>query len=705
MNIVPQKMLVTTALPYANGPLHLGHILEAIQADIWVRFQKLRGHECHFISGDDAHGTPIMLKAQAQGLSPEALIERIYQSHLADFQGFGIDFDHFYTTHSAENKALCQLFYERLRARGDIVQRSIAQAFDPIKQLFLPDRYVKGGCPKCEAPDQYGDNCEQCGATYSPMDLKNPLSVLSGVAPLSRDSEHYFFCLEHYQDFLKEWVAQADHLQPEIAKKLSEWFQTGLAQWDISRDAPYFGFKIPDTEEKYFYVWLDAPMGYMSIFKHYLASSEKNTHDATAQAHRLSADPDEKHPNFEDYWSSNSTAALYHFIGKDIIYFHGLFWPALLKGAGFRTPTRIFAHGFLTVNGQKMSKSRGTFIQAQTYLQHLDADYLRYYFASKLNSSIEDLDLNMDDFLAKTNADLVGKFVNIASRSAGLLEKHFNNVLSPTLSKHFQEDYQSFVDAGAAIAKYYEERAFNRVVQQVMQLADHTNRLIDLHKPWVLAKSSDPLDRQALWDICSMGIHCFRLLALYLKPIVPKLAQRAALFLNSPLEWDCAKQILLGHQLNPFEALIKRIDTHTLEALMNEVQHSQEDHNHKALNPSAPVSATAPIKPAISIDQFNQVDLRVGKIIHAEGIPEAQKLIKLSVDLGEERPRQIFAGIKEAYEPESLIGKWVAVVANLAPRTMRFGVSEGMLLASGPGGSDVWLIEPHPNCKPGTPIK
>lgn len=716
MSASPRKILVTTALPYANGPLHLGYMVETIQADIWVRFQKMMGHTCHFISADDAHGTPIMLLAQKRGLSPEALIEEIYQSHVKDLKAFEIDFDNFYSSHSPENQELSKAIYEKLLKRGDIVKRSIAQAFDPVKALFLPDRYVKGECPKCDAANQYGDNCEQCGATYTPMDLKNPVSVLSGVPPIQKESEHHFFCLEHYQDFLKQWIETEglnDHIQPEVRKKLLEWFKTGLAQWDISRDAPYFGFKIPGTQDKYFYVWLDAPIAYMATFKHYC---------------------DKQALNFEEYWRKDSQTELYHFLGKDIIYFHGLFWPAILEGAGFRTPTRLFTHGFLTVDGKKMSKSRGTFIQAGTYLNHLEPEYLRYYFASKSNDSIEDMDFQAQDFVSKVNADLVGKWANIASRTASFINKNFKNHLS-SLDPASMTLHEPFVLLGDKLKDCYENRQLNMALALIMQLSDQVNQYIDMHKPWVLAKSHNVEDLSKCHKVCSLSLHLFWLLTIYLSPVIPKLAAKAALFLKKDLDWHKHwenRHLFFpeGHRIKTFEPLVQRIDLKTVEAMMIEAQNnlpknpvdsdasdskqskqatlSNTDSNTEASQ--CPVNAfiPEPVLATIHIDHFSQIDLRVGKVVQAEAVPEAQKLIKLQVDIGEERPRQIFAGIKEAYEPEMLIGKLVAVVANLEPRKMRFGLSEGMLLATGGGGSDkskVWIIEPNEQSIPGMKIK
>lgn len=656
-----RKILVTAALPYANGPLHLGHMVEYIQPDIWVRFQRLIGNTCYFVCGDDAHGTPIMLRAEKENMTPEALIAKSYDEHTADLKAFNISFDNFHTTHSPENKALATDIYQKLLARNDITKRTIKQAFDPIKNLFLPDRYVKGECPKCAENEQYGDNCEQCGATYSPIELKNPISVISGATPIEKESEHYFFCLDHYEAFLKEWTTKG-HLQSEIAQKLKEWFTAGLQQWDISRDAPYFGFEIPNAPGKYFYVWLDAPIGYMASFKNLC---DKNPH-----------------LSFEEYWHKDSTTELYHFIGKDIVYFHALFWPAILKGSDFRTPNNIFVHGFLTINGQKMSKSRGTFIDARTYLKHLNPEYLRYYFATKLGTGIDDIDFQMEDFVARINADLVGKLVNIASRSAGFITKLFNGQLSAHCSEPAL--YQEFVSAGETIKAFYEAREYNRAVREIMRLADTANRYIDDKKPWVLAKTPD--SHAETGEVCSLGLNLFRLLITYLKPILPLLAEKVEQFLNVELRWDNRETPLTAHVIQPFQPLLQRIELKEVTA-MSEA-------------PKENIS----IQETISIDDFAKIDLRIAKIVNAEPVEEAQKLLKLTVDVGGET-RQIFAGIKEAYEPEALIGKLTVVVANLAPRKMRFGVSEGMVLAAGPGGRDLWILEPHTGAEPGMRVK
>lgn len=535
-----RKILITIALYYANGPIHLGHMVEAIQADIWARFQKLRGHNCLFISGDDAHGTPIMLTARNQGITPEVLIKQVHTEHTQDFQNFLIDFDNFYTTHSPENEKLSRFIYKRLKENGDITTRTITQCYDPVENIFLSDRYIKGECPRCGANDQYGDNCEICGATYNPMDLINPVSAISGAPPTQKESLHFFFRLENYSQLLQHWI-QSDHLQLQVKNKLKEWFGQGLKQWDISRDAPYFGFEIPDTPGKYFYVWLDAPIGYMASLKN--LSLQKPEID------------------FNLYWQQNSPTELYHFIGKDIVYFHALFWPAMLYGAGFRMPTGIFVHGFLTINGQKMSKSRGTFITAKKYLQHLDPEYLRYYLAAKLSAQVEDIDLSAQDFAARVNADLVGKYVNLASRCVSFITKNFSGKLASQL--HDIKLFKNFVFEGNKIANYYETLNYNRAVRSIMTLADRANQYIDHYKPWILAK--DPGHTRELQTICTQGLNLFKLLSVYLKPILPTTAKNVETFLNIPeMTWENRKDALLDHRINPFKPLMQRIDKKSL---------------------------------------------------------------------------------------------------------------------------------------------
>ena len=671
-----RKILVTSALPYANGPIHLGHLVEYIQTDIWVRFQKQRGHQCYYVCADDTHGTPIMLRADSENISPETLIARVAQEHLADFTEFSVAFDNYHSTHSEENREFSSLIYKRLRDAGHINSRTITQAYDPVKLMFLPDRFIKGECPKCGAADQYGDSCEACGATYSPTDLKNPVSALSGEKPIAKDSVHYFFNLGNFADMLQAWTS-AGHLQAEVCNKLSEWLENGLQEWDISRDAPYFGFEIPDAPGKYFYVWLDAPIGYMASFKNLC---------------------DKQGLDFDAFWTKESDTELYHFIGKDIIYFHALFWPAMLSGAQFRTPSAIFAHGFLTVNGEKMSKSRGTFIKARTYLEHLNPEYLRYYFAAKLNAGVDDIDLNFEDFTQRVNSDLVGKVVNIASRCSSFIHKRFEGELAATCSE--PDLFAQFVDANSKIAEYYEAREFGKAMREIMALADQANQYIDEKKPWVIAKETD---RDAeLQQVCSMGINLFRLLVVYLQPVLPVLAEQAYQFLNiAPQAWPQATTPLLQHRINPFAPLMTRVEADKIQAILSA---SQSDLQAAASTPPPAVKHCEAIAPTIEFDDFAKIDLRVAKILKAEAVAGAEKLLQLTVDIGDET-RNIFAGIKSAYAPEDLEGKFTVVVANLAPRKMRFGVSEGMVLAAGPGGKDIWIIAPELGATAGMRVK
>ena len=677
-----RKILITSALPYANGPIHLGHLLEYIQTDIWSRFQKARGHQCYYVCADDAHGTPIMLKAQQLGLTPEQMIAQTAIEHQADFAEFLIGFDNYHSTHSSENQAFASEIYTKLDAGGYIKRRSISQLFDPEKQMFLPDRFVKGDCPKCGALDQNGDSCDVCGATYSPTELKNPKSVVSGATPVLKDSEHYFFDLPAFEQMLQDWT-RGGALQSEMANKLQEWFKDGLQQWDISRDAPYFGFEIPGAPGKFFYVWLDAPIGYLASFKNYC---------------------DKTGIDFNQFWQLDSDAEVYHFIGKDIIYFHSLFWPAMLHGAGYRKPTSVFAHGFVTVNGAKMSKSRGTFIKARTYLEHLNPEYLRYYFASKLTSGIVDLDLNLEDFAQKVNADLVGKVVNIASRCASFISKKFNGTLSSNLSE--PELFAEFIAQGDSIAAAFEEREYARAVRDIMALADKANQYIDAKAPWVLAK--DDSKQQETLDVCSMGINLFRVLMHYLKPVLPAMAREVEAFLNSELRWDNYQQPLLNHAVNPFKALMQRVDPVKVQAMVDASKDNLQATAAPAVQASAaPTAAVAEIEaiaPTINIDDFAKLDLRIAKIISAEHVEGADKLLRLQLDLGNEQ-RQVFAGIKAAYQPEQLVGRLTVMVANLAPRKMKFGMSEGMVMAAGPGGSEIFLLSPDDGATPGMRVK
>ncbi len=670
-------MLVTCALPYANGSIHLGHMLEHIQADIWVRYQRMRGHQVHFICADDAHGTPIMLKAQQMGITPEEMIAAVSKEHQADFAGFNISFDNYHSTHSDENRELAELIYGRLKNGGFIKSRTISQLFDPEKSMFLPDRFVKGTCPKCKSPEQYGDNCDSCGATYSPTELIDPKSAVSGATPVMKDSEHFFFDLPQFEKWLAEWVRGSGAIQEEMANKMQEWFESGLQQWDITRDAPYFGFEIPGAPGKYFYVWLDAPIGYMASFKN-LCNKRGDI-------------------DFDSYWKADSDAELYHFIGKDIAYFHCLFWPSMLEGANFRKPTKVNVHGYVTVNGAKMSKSKGTFIKASTYLNHLDPECLRYYYAAKLNSRIDDLDLNLEDFVQRVNADVVNKLVNLASRNAGFIAKRFGGKLAATCAE--PELYAEFANARTAIAEAYESREFSRAIREIMALADKANRYVDDKAPWVIAKQ-EGADAE-LQAVCSVGINLFRVLMAYLKPVMPLLAERAEAFLAETLSWDGIEMPLVDHTVAPFKALFSRIEPAKIEAM---IEASKEDlAKEQAPKVTGPL-ADDPISETITYDDFAKIDLRVALIKKAEAVPEAEKLLKLQLDIGGET-RQVFAGIKSAYNPEDLEGKLTVMVANLAPRKMRFGMSEGMVLAAGPGGKDLWILEPQEGAQPGMRVK
>lgn len=670
-------MLVTCALPYANGSIHLGHMLEHIQADIWVRYQRMRGHQVHFVCADDAHGTPIMLKAQQLGITPEEMIAAVSQEHQADFAGFNISFDNYHSTHSDENRELAGLIYGRLQAGGKIKSRTISQLFDPEKSMFLPDRFVKGTCPKCKSPEQYGDNCDSCGATYSPTELIDPKSAVSGATPVMKDSEHFFFDLPQFEKWLADWVRGSGAIQEEMANKMQEWFESGLQQWDITRDAPYFGFEIPGAPGKYFYVWLDAPIGYMASFKN-LCNKRGDI-------------------DFDSYWKADSDAELYHFIGKDIAYFHCLFWPSMLEGAGFRKPTKVNVHGYVTVNGAKMSKSKGTFIKASTYLNHLDPECLRYYYAAKLNSRIDDLDLNLEDFVQRVNADVVNKLVNLASRNAGFIAKRFDGKLAATCAE--PELYAEFANARTAIAEAYESREFSRAIREIMALADKANRYVDDKAPWVIAKQ-EGADAE-LQAVCSVGINLFRVLMAYLKPVMPHLAERAEAFLAETLSWDGIATPLVDHTVAPFKALFSRIEPAKIDAM---IEASKEDLAKEQAPKATGPLVDDPISETIAYDDFAKVDLRVALITKAEAVPEADKLLKLQLDIGGET-RQVFAGIKSAYNPEDLEGKLTVMVANLAPRKMRFGMSEGMVLAAGPGGKDLWILEPQEGAQPGMRVK
>ena len=675
-----RRILVTSALPNANGPIHLGHVLEQIQTDIWVRFQRMRGNQAIYVCADDTHGTATMIKAEQEGVAAETLVENMRQLHVADSQGFLIAHDNYYSTHSPENQHYSELIYNRLQKAGLIFTEEVEQLYDPEKGLFLADRFVVGSCPKCKTPDQYGDNCENCGATYNANELIDPKSIFSGATPELRGSDHYFFDLGRYTDFLKEWT-RSGAVQPEIANKLAEWLDDGLRAWDISRDAPYFGFTIPGTTDKYFYVWMDAPIGYMASFQ-----------NLCDQGNDL---------NFDDFWAADSSAEVHHFIGKDIVNFHALFWPAVLDGANFRTPTKVHTHGFLTVDGTKMSKSRGTFILAKTYLDHLSPEYLRYYYAAKLNGSADDLDLNLEDFVARVNADLVGKVINIASRTAGFLVKQFDGVLADTV--HDEALMAQFHAQVEPIAALFEAGDTAKAMREVTALADAANQYIAKHEPWNMAK--DPEQRDAVQLVCSQGINMFRCLAIFLKPVLPEMAEKAKAFLNvEPLAWADAEAPLLGHTISKFKPMLQRIETAQIDKMV-EASKQRE-------SAPAPTSAQTTGKPAapdeasdvISIDDFMKVQLKVARIVEAAPVEGADKLLQLTLDVGDHQ-RQVFSGIKAAYQAEDLVGRLTVVVANRAPRKMRFGVSQGMVLAAGPGGSDIFLLSPDSGAEPGMDVK
>ena len=696
-----RTLLVTSALPYANGAPHLGHMVEYVQTDIWVRFQRMRGHDCLFIWASDAHGTPIMLKARQEGITPEQLIERVGGEQRRDFGEFDISYDNFHTTHSDENREVTYEIYRRLVAGGHIRRETIVQAYDEQAKMFLPDRYVRGTCPRCGALDQYGDSCEVCGATYTPADLLHAVSVVSGTAPVQKQSEHLFFKLGDFEPMLRAWTS-GDRLQSAVTAKLDEWFSAGLRDWDISRDEPYFGFGIPGETGKYFYVWLDAPIGYLSSLLQYCRRTGRD---------------------FDRYWQPDSDAEVYHFIGKDIVYFHTLFWPAVLVGAGYRPPTSVFAHGFLTVNGLKMSKSRGTLISARTWLDHLPAEYLRYYFASRLGDGVEDLDLNLDDFVAKVNSDVVGKLVNIASRCAGFITRGSAGRLASTLADAALQG--EFAAAGERVAALYEGRDLAGAMREIMSLTDRANLYIDQQKPWLMAK--DPARAAEVQAVCTQGINLFRVLAVYLKPVMPRLAAGAEKFFGLPSQnWADAATPLLDTAINAYEPLATRVDPAAVKALLAASAESLKPVSApeaaattvpvvtaKSAAKPAKVAATSAAKSAelvappaeLSIDDFMKVDLRIARIDSAELVDGADKLLRLGVDLGELGQRQIFAGIRSAYEPAQLVGRLTVVVANLAPRKMRFGLSEGMVLAAGPGGQEIFLLSPDAGATPGMKVK
>lgn len=683
-----RKMLVTSALPYANGNIHLGHMVEHIQTDVWVRFQKMRGHECHYVCADDTHGTPVMLAAQKKGISPEDMIAQVREEHLADFLGFGIGYDNYYTTHSEENRELSSQIYLALKDNGKIVSRTIEQLFDPEKNMFLPDRFVKGECPSCHAKDQYGDNCEVCGATYNPTELINPFSAISGATPVLRESEHFFFRLGECEDYLKEWTQGSTeladgrvqpHLQAEALNKMNEWIEGGLQDWDISRDAPYFGFEIPGVKDKYFYVWLDAPIGYLAAFKNLCA--------------RTGVD-------FDSFLKPDTDTEMYHFIGKDILYFHALFSPATLKFSGLRAPTGVFAHGFLTVDGQKMSKSRGTFITAKSYLDEgLNPEWMRYYIAAKLNSRIEDIDLNLQDFIARVNSDLVGKYINIASRAAGFVHKRFEGKLSDVSSSELIQKLQA---TSETLANSYEEREYAKALREVMALTDVVNEYVDANKPWELAKQEGQEAR--LQQVCSELINAFRILTVYLSPVLPKLAASVAEFLNTAaFTWaDSTNTLLADHTINKYNHLMQRIEPEQVDKLIENNKQASEAAEAKAAN----AADYEPVAENCTFDDFMKVDLRVAKVLNCEKVEGSSKLLKFQLDLGFEE-RTIFSGIAASYpEPEKLIGRMVVVVANFAARKMaKFGMSEGMITsAANKDHSQLFLLDVDSGAQPGMKI-
>ena len=657
-----RRIIVTSALPYANGSIHLGHLVEYLQTDIWVRNQKMAGNDCVYICADDSHGTPIMLKAQELGITPEELIKKTYDEHVQDFADFQIEFDNFHTTHSDENREISENFYHSLKDRGDITSKEIEQFYDDEAKMFLPDRFIKGGCPKCKAENQYGDSCEECGATYSSSEIINPVSTVTNTKPVTKKTEHVFFKLSSYESFLKKWMNSND-IQKEIINKLNEWLSDGLVDWDITRDKPYFGFEIPGLKDKFFYVWLDAPIGYIASHKNYC---------------------DKNKQNYLDDWIDGSETEIYHFIGKDIAYFHGLFWPAMLEGAGFRKPNGVYCHGFLTIDGEKMSKSRGTFFNARTYLNHLKPDYLRYYFSSRLTSKIEDIDLNFDDFIARVNSDLVGKIINIGSRCAKFINKDFENSLSSSIGNNAL--LQSVISKKTEIISNYEHRNYAANMRLISSLSDEINKYLDNEKPWV--KIKDSTTKESVQTICSDGLNAFRIIMAYLKPVLPQIVSKVESILNCEcLDWNNVDNLLLGQKINAFEPLITRINIESIEKM------KEENKQDEAVS-----TDTGKIK----IDDFMKVDLRVAKVIDAKEIEDSRKLLELEVDLGDEK-RTIFAGIKKSYAPEQLIGKLVVVIANLEPRKMKFGVSNGMVLATQNNG-DIIILQPEKEVAPGSKI-
>ncbi|OBX87215.1 methionine--tRNA ligase [Moraxella nonliquefaciens] len=675
-----RQILVTNALPYANGSIHMGHLLGYIQADIWVRAMRSMGHDVIYVCADDAHGTAIMLRAKDNNITPEELIQSVQIEHKRDFDRFGVSFDYYDSTHSDTNYQYSKEIYLANHKAGNIVIKPVTQLFDPKKQMFLSDRFIKGTCPACKADDQYGDSCEVCGKTYNATELINPRSTLSDSTPIKKTSDHYFFKLPNFTKFLQKWTRDEGRLPASIANKLDEWFKAGLTDWDISRDAPYFGFKIPNTDDKYFYVWVDAPIGYMASFKNYLTTHRPNL-------------------SFDDYWNPNSTTEVYHFIGKDIVYFHALFWPAMLSGANYRTPTALFVNGFLTVNGEKMSKSRGTFIKAETYLKHLNPEYLRYYFASKLSDKVEDSDLNLDDFITKVNADLVGKVVNIASRCAKFINTQFANKLSDTCAE--PKLVNQFIHAGEHIIKHYEKREFSSAIREIMALADLANQYIDDKKPWAIAKENP--NSQEVQDICSVGLNLFHKIMVYLSPVLPTLAEQSRSFLNvETMNFD-ERFNVLTHSINEFKPLLQRIDPKKVQAMVDNskenLQPTDTKKAQKSKKESKPVETTDQ-NTFININDFAKVEMKVAKVLECNHVKGADKLLQFTLDVGdvddkgEKQTRNVFSGIAKFYQPEELQGKTVICVTNLAPRKMKFGISEGMILSAEKDGQLTVVLLP-----------
>jgi methionyl-tRNA synthetase len=662
MSVKKRKILVTAALPYANDDIHLGHLVEYLQTDFWVRFQKMRGHECRYMCADDTHGTPIMISARKQGITPEELIERNREAHLRDFADFEVEFDNYYSTNSPENREFSEEIYRLMEQNGHIESRNVKQHYCEHDRMFLPDRFVVGTCPRCGADSQYGDSCDKCGATYSSFELKEAKCAICGNPPVAKESEHLFFKLNHFKDFLKKWVRE--HTAKEVANKLDEWLKDDLRDWDISRDAPYFGFEIPGKPGKYFYVWLDAPIGYMSSTQKWCRDHQRD---------------------FNEFWKDNDESELYHFIGKDIVYFHTLFWPAMLHNAGYKTPDQVFVHGFLTVNGEKMSKSKGTFIRARTYLNHLPPLYLRYYYAAKISSSMDDIGLSFTDFVTRINGELIGKITNLASRAIQMLNKIDSTLGTiPTEGRELVEEAQNTADT---IASHYENRDFSRAIIEIRSIADKANRFFDAREPWNTIKT----DIEATRGVLTTVINLFRIIAIYLKPILPAYAAKVeGLLGEEPYTWDSARQVLESHKIEKFSHLAQRLDRKEIDQIVNE---SKETVTMEPSPKETSKDKFDPIAPTIEFDDFMKVDLRIARIIEAEEIKEADRLLRLKVDIGPET-RTIIAGIKQAYKPEELVGRHIVVVANLKPRKMKFGTSEGMLLASGPGGQEVFLLSP-----------